>query len=169
LTPDILKEIEPAKSLSDVEHVLDLHTIRHFRRVETTSSAVLPAEVVTRMAAAKPDDVFLVRNPPAAYFSVVTGRNNQPLTGQAAIDVARNILQTRKNAADLAEILQVAKQGVDVSYTGDYAKIMAVQPEQANPPAPADQTATAPTPATTDSTAPAQSGSAPPTSPAPQH
>jgi EpsD family peptidyl-prolyl cis-trans isomerase len=124
LTQDVLTELQPAKNLEQIEKTLDGHGIRHFRRVTTTSSAILPAAAVARFADSKPGDVFLIRNPPATYFSVVTGHQTQPLDGKAAAEVARNVLQTRKNAEALAEIRKVALNGVNITYEGDYAKIM---------------------------------------------
>jgi len=136
LTPELEKTIHPSKNLADVERILDENSIKHFRRVETLSSAVIPPEAATKMENAGPDDVFVFRNDQIAAYSVVTGKRLQPVTGDVALSLARNRLQSQKNAADLAEIRQVARQGINVTYLGDYTALMAAKPQSAGTSAP---------------------------------
>jgi peptidyl-prolyl cis-trans isomerase C len=125
ITPEVVTLLDKAKSLNEVESILDQQSVKHFRRLDSSSTAALPPEVVTQMKNAKPTDVLLSRTGEVAYFSVLTSHRPQPLTGDDAFEAARRVLQTRKNQADLAEIRQAAKQGIEVTYLGDYAAIMA--------------------------------------------
>ncbi len=54
--------------------------------------------------------------------------------------MARRSLQARKNQADIAEIREAAKQGIEVVYLGDYVAIMASKADanSAGTPAPAE-------------------------------
>jgi EpsD family peptidyl-prolyl cis-trans isomerase len=136
LTPELEKTLEPSKSLDEVERVLNQDSIKYFRRVETLSSAALPPEASAKMENAGSGDVFVFHNGQTASFSVVTGKRLQPLTGDVASAAARNRLQSQKNVADLAEIRQVARQGIDVTYLGDYTALMAAKPDATDASAP---------------------------------
>jgi peptidyl-prolyl cis-trans isomerase C len=137
ITPELVKSLDQAKNLNEVEAILDQNSVKHFRRVDSSSTAILPPEFVTQIKQAKPTDVLLMRSGEAAYFSVLLSERPQPLTGDDALEVARRTLQARKNQADLAEIRQAARQGIEVTYLGDYANIMAAKtpPENAAVPA----------------------------------
>ncbi len=140
ITQELVAALDKAKNLNEVEAILDQNSVKHFRRLDSTSTATLPPELVTQIKKAKSDDVLLIRSGEVAYFSVLLSERPQPLTGDDALAVARRSLQARKNQADIAEIREAAKQGIEVVYLGDYVAIMASKADanSAGTPAPAE-------------------------------
>ncbi len=140
ITQELVAALDKAKNLNEVETILDQNSVKHFRRLDSTSTATLPPELVTQIKKAKSDDVLLIRSGEVAYFSVLLSERPQPLTGDDALAVARRSLQARKNQADIAEIREAAKQGIEVVYLGDYVAIMASKADanSAGTPAPAE-------------------------------
>jgi len=140
ITPELIATLDKAKNLNEVETILDQNSVKHVRRLDSTSTAVMPPELVTQIKNAKADDVLLMRTGDVAYFSVLLSERPQPLTGDDALEMARRTLQARKNQSDLAEIREAAKQGIEVVFLGDYVAIMAPKGEasSAAAPAPAD-------------------------------
>jgi hypothetical protein len=97
--------------------------------VGALNSADLPQDFYNAIEAKKADDVFFIRAGQNGVFFKVKGEETRPLEGEAAANVARQILRTDALKAETG--IAAYSANLEAKYEGEYAKIM--QPGEGAP------------------------------------
>lgn len=113
--------IKGAKSLEEVEQKLTSMGISHARSIGTLNSSEMPDEL-SRLMAKKTDDVFFARSGPNGVFLKVKGEEARPLDGEAAANVARQLLRNDLLKAEVGMVSVAAN--LEAKYEGVYSNIM---------------------------------------------
>ena len=116
-----------AKSLDDVDQKLTIMDVPHARSMGTLNSGDLPENLLDAIQAKKDDDVFFARSGQNGLFFKVKGEQKRPLEGEAARNLARQLLRADALKAELGMASVAAN--LEAKYEGDYAKIMGNQNE----------------------------------------
>lgn len=111
-----------AKSLDEVDQQLTSAGIPHSRQMGTLSSSDIPQELYTALEAKKADNVFFVRSGPNGVFLKVKSEEVRPLGGEAAANLAWQLL--RADALKAEAGLATVSANLAAKYEGEYAKIM---------------------------------------------
>ena len=118
-----------AKSLDEIDQQLTSAGIPHGRQMGVLNSADLPQDFYNAIEAKKADDVFFIRAGQNGVFFKVKGEETRPLEGEAAANVARQIL--RADALKAETGIAAYSANLEAKYEGEYAKIM--QPGEGAP------------------------------------
>lgn len=116
---DATKEM---KTLDEVDQKLTAMGVQHGRSTGAITSGELPPELVDRVMAKNPDDIFFLRAGANGVFFKVTGETANPLEGEAAINAARQYMRQDIIKSELSMISVSANLGT--KFEGDYAGIM---------------------------------------------
>jgi len=119
----VLDATRDAKSLDEVDQKLTSMNIPHSRAMGAINGADLPENVLHQMEAKKPDDVFFLRAGSNGVFFVVKSEESRPLTGDAAISVARQAMNADLLKSEVG--MATVSANLEAKYEGDYARIMA--------------------------------------------
>jgi len=111
-----------AKSLDDLLQQLTTSGIPHGRQLGVLSSSDLPEELVGLIQRRKDDDIFFTRVGTNGLFFKVRAEEGSPIEGDAAINLARQMIRADALAAELGLAAYSAK--LEAKYEGDYADIM---------------------------------------------
>jgi len=111
-----------AKSLDEIDQRLTSAAIPHSRQMGTLSSGDIPQDFYNAIEAKKADDVFFVRTGPNGVFFKVKGEEARPLEGEAAANLARQLL--RADALKAEAGIATYSASLEAKYEGEYAKIM---------------------------------------------
>ena len=111
-----------AKSLDEVDQRLTSAGIPHSRQMGTLSSGDIPQDFYNTIEAKKADDVFFVRAGPNGVFFKVKGEEARPLEGEAAANLARQLI--RADALKAEAGIATYSANLEAKYEGEYAKIM---------------------------------------------
>ena len=93
---------------------------RQYGRV--LSSGDIPQDFYNSIEAKKADDVFFVRAGPNGVFFKTKGEEARPLEGEAAANLARQLL--RADALKAESGIASYSANLEAKYEGEYAKIM---------------------------------------------
>jgi EpsD family peptidyl-prolyl cis-trans isomerase len=110
------------KSLDEIDQKLTAMNVPHSRSTGSLNSSDLPQDILNRMEAKKPDDVFFLRAGPNGMFLIVKGEETRPLSGEGAINLARQLLRAELQKAELG--LASVSANFTAKYEGDYAAMM---------------------------------------------
>ena len=120
-TQSVVDSARELKSLDEIDQKLTAMNIPHNRSMGSINSAELPEYLFNQMQK-KPDEVVFLRAGTNGVFLVVKNEEARPLSGEAAMNFARQALR-----ADLFKtetgIASVAAN-LEAKYEGDYAKLM---------------------------------------------
>ena len=116
-----------AKSLDEVDQKLTIMDVPHGRTMGMLNSGDIPETLFNAIKAKKTDDVFFARSGPNGLFFKVKGEETRPLEGEAARNLARQLLRADALKAEIGMASVAAN--LDAKYEGDYAKIMGNQNE----------------------------------------
>jgi EpsD family peptidyl-prolyl cis-trans isomerase len=116
---DATKEMN---TLDEVDQKLTAMGVQHGRSSGAISSGDLPPELVDRVTAKQPDDIFFLRAGANGIFFKVAGEEPKPLEGEAAINAARQYMRQDIIKSELSMISVSANLGT--KFEGDYAGIM---------------------------------------------
>jgi EpsD family peptidyl-prolyl cis-trans isomerase len=116
---DATKEM---KTLDEVDQKLTAMGVQHGRSRGTISNGDLPPELLDKISANQPDDIFFVRAGANGVFFKVTARESRPLEGEAAINAARQYL--RQDIAQSEMSMTTMAANLATKYVDDYARIM---------------------------------------------
>ena len=108
-----------AKSLDEIDQQLTSAGISHSRQMGMLNSGEIPHNSIE---AKKADDVFFVRSGPNGVFFKVKGEEARPLEGEAAANLARQLL--RADALKAEAGIATYSANLEARYEGEYAKIM---------------------------------------------
>lgn len=111
-----------AKSLDEIDQQLTEAGIPHSRQMGMLNSAEIPQDFYNSIEAKKADDVFFVRSGQNGVFFKVKGEDPRPLEGEAAANLARQLL--RADALKAEAGIASYSANLEAKYEGEYAKIM---------------------------------------------
>lgn len=121
-TQSFIEANKDAKSLDEIDQKLTAAGIPHGRQMGALNSGDLPPEFYGLIEAKKIDDVFFVRSGPNGVFFKVKGEERRPLEGEAAANLARQLM--RADAIKAEQGLAAYSASLEAKYEGDYARIM---------------------------------------------
>jgi EpsD family peptidyl-prolyl cis-trans isomerase len=128
LGPDsqsVIDTNKDAKTLDEIDQQLTSAGLPHGRQMGVLNSGEVPQDLLATMEAKKADDVFFIRFGPNGLFFKIKGEESRPLEGEAAADLARQLL--RADALKAETGLASMTANLEAKYEGEYAKIMAGQ------------------------------------------
>jgi EpsD family peptidyl-prolyl cis-trans isomerase len=128
-TQSVIDANKDTKSLDEIDQQLTSAGVPHGRQVRVLNSGEVPQEFLATMDAKKADDVLFVRSGPNGMFFKIKGEESRPLEGEAAAEVARQLLRT--DALNVEASLASFAANSEAKYEGDYARIMAGQADTA--------------------------------------
>jgi len=111
-----------AKSLDDIDQQLTSAGIPHSRQMGVLNSGDIPPDFYNSIEAKKADDVFFVRAGPNGMFFKVKGEEARPLEGEAAANLARQLM--RADALKAEAGIATYSANLEAKYEGKYANIM---------------------------------------------
>lgn len=143
--PEFVDQIKDATSLDVIEAKITEARIPFNRGAGTLFTGDIPAVLLEKLRNRKDTDVFFVRSGQTGSFFKVRSETADPLTGEQARMRAQNMMRTE---AAQAEITKKADE-TQITYFGEYEKLMAGPEAPAGGAAPASgtQTPTSATPA----------------------
>ncbi|MBR0697794.1 hypothetical protein [Bradyrhizobium lablabi] len=118
----IVEANKGAKSLDEVDQQLTSAGIPHARQTALLSSSDISQDLYAAIQAKKADDVFFVRAGPNGIFFKVKGEEPRPLEGEAAANVARQLMRAEALKAEAG--IAAYSANIEAKYEGDYANIM---------------------------------------------
>jgi len=121
----VIEATRDAKSLDQIEQKLTALNIQHSRSMGKLNSADLPEGLFNRMQMKRPDDVFFLRAGPNGVFAVVKSEEIRPLSGEAAINYARQSLRADLLKSEIGMASVAAN--LEAKYQDEYAKLMSPQ------------------------------------------
>jgi EpsD family peptidyl-prolyl cis-trans isomerase len=121
----VIDTMHDAKSLDEIDQKLTALNIQHSRSMGTLNSADLSESLFNQMQMKRPDDVFFVRAGPNGVFVVVKSEEIRPLSGEAAINFARQSLRADLFKSEIGMASVAAN--LEAKYQDDYAKLMSSQ------------------------------------------
>jgi EpsD family peptidyl-prolyl cis-trans isomerase len=128
LGPDSQKIIDASKdagSLDEVDEQLTSAGVAHRRQMSVLNSGEVPPDLMATIEGKKTNDVFFIRSGPNGLFWKIKDEERRPLEGEAAAELARQLL--RANALKAEAGIASMSANLEAKYQGDYAKIMAGQ------------------------------------------
>jgi EpsD family peptidyl-prolyl cis-trans isomerase len=126
----VIDATRDAKSLDDVDQKLTALSVPHGRSTGSINSAELPESLFSQMQVRKPDDVFFLRAGPNGVFIVVKSEEARPLSGEAAMNFARQALRSDMLKSEIG--MAAVAANLEAKYEDDYAKLMNQQKQQPN-------------------------------------
>jgi hypothetical protein len=121
----VIDASKDAKTLDEIDQQLTSAGLPHGRQMGVLNSGEVPQDFLATMEAKKADDVFFIRSGPNGLFFKIKGEEPRPLEGEAAADLARQLL--RADALKAETGLASMTANLEAKYEGEYAKIMAGQ------------------------------------------
>ena len=121
-TQSFIEANKDAKSLDEIDQKLTAAGIPHGRQMGALNTGDLPPEFYGLIEAKKADDVFFVRSGQNGVFFKVKGEERRPLEGEAAANLARQLM--RADAVKAEQGIAAYSANLEAKYEGDYAKIM---------------------------------------------
>ena len=118
---EVLEETKGAKNLEEVTHVLKSHNISFNRGEGEVGSGDMAPEAFELMQKKATDNVFFSARPPNGVFFVVKEFKPQPLSGDAAKQLATRMLLSEVFREKASEKLPA---DLTVRYEGDLERIM---------------------------------------------
>lgn len=118
----IVEANKDAKSLDEIAQRLTSSTVPFNRSRGILSSGDLPNEFNAAIAAKRPDDVFFIRSGPNGLFFKVLGEEPRPIEGDAAVNVARQLMRAEAVKAEAG--MAAYSANLEAKYEGEYGKIM---------------------------------------------
>jgi EpsD family peptidyl-prolyl cis-trans isomerase len=111
-----------AKTLDEVDQQLTSARIPHGRQTGTLVSSDIPQDLYDSIEAEGEAKVFFVRNAGNGVFFVVRDQQPRPIEGEAAANVARQLMRADALKAELSLASYTAN--AEARYEGDYARVM---------------------------------------------
>jgi EpsD family peptidyl-prolyl cis-trans isomerase len=111
-----------AKSLDEIDQQLTSAGIPHGRQMGVLNSGDIPPDFYNSIEAKKADDVFFVRSGPNGVFFRVKSEEVRPLEGEAAANLARQLMRGDALKAEAGMATYAAN--LEAKYEGEYARIM---------------------------------------------
>lgn len=111
-----------AKSLDEIDQQLTAAAIPHGRQNGVLASGDLSQDLFNAIEARKADDIFYLRSGQSGIFFKVKGEESRPLEGDAATNLARQLMRADAIRAEIELASYSAK--LEAKFEGAYAQIM---------------------------------------------
>ena len=121
----LVEAMRDVKSIDEVDQKLAALNIQHSRSMGVLNSADLPESLTSQMQMKRPNDVFFLRVGANGIFAVVKGEEARPLSGEGAVNFARQSLRADLLKSEIG-MAQVAAN-LEAKYQDEYAKLMTLQ------------------------------------------
>jgi EpsD family peptidyl-prolyl cis-trans isomerase len=119
----VIEANKDAKSLDEVDRQLSTAGIGHSRQMGTLTSSEVPQDFYNAIEAKKTDNVFFVRSGANGIFFQVKGEQARPLEGEAAANIARQLMRADAFKAEIG--IATYSANLEAKYENDYyANIM---------------------------------------------
>lgn len=120
---DLAKALEPANTFEEVEAVLKARRAPYRRSVEQLDSLRMDPKLSARIASVPTGAPFVLPTAPALSINRIRASKPQPLTGEAAVGLARQALLDQRRAEALTQRLKDLKAAAAdrISYGSGYA------------------------------------------------
>jgi EpsD family peptidyl-prolyl cis-trans isomerase len=119
---NIIDDSKDAKTLDEVDEKLTLFGVPHSRSAGTLNSGDIPEDFYNLIEAKKTNNVFFTRSGLNGVFFAVKGEEAKPLAGEAAANLARQLIRTERLKAETG--MASFSANAEAKYEGDYAAIM---------------------------------------------
>lgn len=135
IDPKLIKEIEPLKTMPEIEALLDKNNVQYVRSAAVLDTLNLNPNVATKIASLGNDEVFAVPNGTGVQIARITGSRIEPLSGDEAKRIARLVLMQQRGATQVRQGLeQIVKNGqAKVKINPQYAPKKDARPSQPQP------------------------------------
>lgn len=120
--PAVVRQMQPLKTLEQVEQLLDQNKVPHQRAVGAIDGATTDPELIKKIVALPAGEVFIVPNAGGVLINHVRETRIDPFTGDRAILAAQQILRQRRTGEMVRnQMQQIAAAGApSVKYNADY-------------------------------------------------
>ena len=122
LSQAILDDTKEMKTLDEVDQKLTSSGVQHGRSTGAISSGDLPQDLLDKIMAKQPDDIFFIRVGANAIYFKVLGQQDKPLEGEAAFNAARQYLRQDIVKSELG--MTSVSANLAAKYEGQYSEIM---------------------------------------------
>ena len=109
-------------SLEEIDQKLTAAGIPHGRQMGVLNSAEISPDFYTSIEARKAESVFFIRSGANGIFFKVRGGETRPVEGEAAANLARQLLRAEALKAEAG--LASYSANIEAKYQGEFAKIM---------------------------------------------
>ncbi|MFY7835172.1 MAG: EpsD family peptidyl-prolyl cis-trans isomerase [Novosphingobium sp.] len=114
--PKVLKALESAKTLADVEQILGLFKVKFARGANSLDTINVPTPVLKQILALPPGEPFVIPGQGRVSVSVITGRQPVPTNEQEAAPLAAQEMRSESLGKLLQTRLSEARAKADISY-----------------------------------------------------
>jgi EpsD family peptidyl-prolyl cis-trans isomerase len=121
-TQSVTDTTREMKSLDEIDQKLTALNVPHNRSIGSLSSGDVPQDLLTKIEARRPDDIFFVRSGSNGVFFIVKGEEARPLAGEGATNFARQLMRAELQKGEIG--LATVSANYAAKYEGDYATIM---------------------------------------------
>jgi len=118
----VIDSTKQLKSLDEIDQKLTSMGVPHGRSTGNLNSAEIPDELSKKIQAKNPDDVFFFRAGQNGAFLKVKSEESRPLEGEAAANLARQVMRADLFKAEIGMASVAAN--LEAKYEGVYSKIM---------------------------------------------
>ncbi|MBI5263411.1 MAG: hypothetical protein HY852_16500 [Bradyrhizobium sp.] len=121
-TQSVIDANRDAKSLDEIDQQLTAASVPHGRQNGVLASGDLTPDLFRSIEARKADDVFFVRSGPNGVFFKVKAEEPRPLEGDAAANLALQLMRADAVKAELG--IAAYSANLEAKFEGEYAQIM---------------------------------------------
>lgn len=120
---NLVKQMEPLKTLGEVEELLNRNNIKFIRSANVMDSVRLNPDVAAKIASLPNGEVIIMPSGSGAQVSQIVSSRTEPLTGAEAEQFARMLLTRQRTVSQVQEAMgQIVKSGQSkVKINPDYA------------------------------------------------
>lgn len=120
---NLIKQMEPLKTLSEVEELLNRNNIKFIRSANVMDSVRLSPDAAAKIASLPNGEVIIMPSGSGAQVSQIVSSRTEPLTGTEAEQFARMLLTRQRTMSQVQEAMgQIVKSGQSkVKINPDYA------------------------------------------------
>jgi EpsD family peptidyl-prolyl cis-trans isomerase len=120
---NLVKQMEPLKTLSEVEDLLNRNNIKFLRSANVLDSVRLSPDAASKIASLPNGEVIIMPSGSGAQVSQIVSSRTEPLTGAEAEQFARLLLTRQRTMSQVQEAMgQIVKGGQSkVKINPDYA------------------------------------------------
>jgi peptidyl-prolyl cis-trans isomerase C len=119
--PGIAAEIQKTKTIDEIIAVLQSHKIEFKRQKNRLDTAIVPADLYSKVNALPPGEPFVVPVGDRSVASAVASREPNPLTGDQARPAAVAMMRKQQTATSLQGLLKSLRNSAKIEYQPGYA------------------------------------------------
>jgi peptidyl-prolyl cis-trans isomerase C len=119
--PGIVAEIQKTKTIDQIIAVLQSHNIEFKRQKNRLDTAIVPADLYSKVNALPPGEPFVVPVGDRSVASAVASREPNPLAGDQAKPAAVAMMRKQQTATSLQGLLKSLRNSAKIEYQPGYA------------------------------------------------